>query len=114
MSATPEMHYDWGESANVKVKEVFSDDAPEPLGKHMFTIRYHDDNLHHITITSRLVTRVLYFVNKTPEEYDSKKQSAVETNACTSEQSSTRTCVKKIVDVRITLRFLGVYLRKKI
>jgi hypothetical protein len=82
------------------------------LGKHVVTISYHDANLYHNLITGRSVTGVLHMLNKTPVDWYSKKQSTVETATCGSEFSSARTCVEQILDLRITLRYLGVPRRK--
>ena len=76
-----------------KVEEVIPVDSPGPLGKHVIAISYHDANFYHNVITSRSVTGVLYFVNKTSVEWCSKRQAAVETANYGSEWSSARTCV---------------------
>ena len=41
-------------------------DAPEPLGKFVVTISYHDTNLCHNVLAGRSVTGVLHLANKTP------------------------------------------------
>ena len=51
-------------------------------------------------------------LNKTPIDWCSKKQSTVETTTCGSEHSSDRTCMEQILDLRITLRHLGLPIRK--
>ena len=63
-------------------------------------------------ITSRSVTGLLFFLNKNPVELYSKKQAKVDAATYRSEHSSSHTYVDQIVDLRITLRFLGVPLRK--
>ena len=50
-------------------------------------------------------------MNKTPIDWFSKKQSTAETSTCGSEYTSARTCVEQILDLRITLRYLGVPIR---
>ena len=112
MSSIPTTPYDWEESVYGKVKELTPHDAPTPLGKHVVTISYHDANLYHNLVTGRSVTGVLHMLNKTPVDWYSKKQSTVETATYGSEFSSARTCVEQILDLRITLRYLGVPLRK--
>ena len=77
----------------------------------MTTISYHDANLHHNVVTGRSVTGVLHFINKTPIDWYSKKQSTVETSTYGSEYVSARTCIEQILDLRITLRYLGVPIR---
>ena len=59
----------------------------------------------------RSVTGVLHFINKTPFDWRSKKQATVDTAMYGSEYSSARTCVEQILDLRITLRYLGVPIR---
>ena len=59
------------------------------------------------------MTGVLHLVNKTPIDWYSKKQAAVETAACGSEFSSAKTCAEQVIDLRNILRYLGVPIRKK-
>ena len=54
----------------------------------------------------RSVTGVLHFLNKTPVDWHSKRQSAVETDAHSSECSLALTCEEEALDLRITLRCL--------
>ena len=65
MSSIPATSYDWEESVHRKVRELLPEDAPEPKGKHVVTISYHDANLYHNVATGRSVTGVLHFLNKT-------------------------------------------------
>ena len=88
-------------------------DAPESLRKYAVTITYYDANVCHNVINGRLVNGVFRSVNKTPVEWCSKNQAKVETNAYGPEFSSPRTCVEKIVDLRINLRFLVFTLRMR-
>ena len=60
-----EMCNDWEESVRGKVEEVLPVDDPESL-KIIVNISYHDANLQFNVITSRSITVVLHFVNKTP------------------------------------------------
>jgi hypothetical protein len=107
-SSLPELYYDWSTSVYGDVKEVLPDDAPEPLGKHVTLTHYVDANLYHDVLTGRSVTGILHFVNKTPIDWYSKKQSTVETATYASEFVAARTCVEQIIDLRNTLRYLGV------
>ena len=74
---------------------------------------YVDANLMHDLITGRSVTGILHFLNKTPVDWYSKKQSTVEVATYGSEMSAMRTCVEQAVDLRNTLRYLGVPIRVK-
>jgi hypothetical protein len=56
----------------------------------------------------RSVTGILHLMNKTPIEWYSKKQATVETATYGSEFVAAR-----IIDLRNTLRFLGVPIREK-
>ena len=51
LSSIPTTPYDWEKTVCGKVKELASQDAPAPLGKHVVTISYHDTNLFHNVIT---------------------------------------------------------------
>jgi hypothetical protein len=88
-------------------------DALEPLGNHVTTTHYVDENLMQCVITGSLVTACLHMLNKTPVDWFSKKQSTVETATYRSEFVSARTCVEQIIDLRNSLRYLGVPLRSK-
>ena len=72
-----------------------------------------DANLFHDVITGRSVTAVLHLINKTPIDWYSKKQATVETATFGSEFVAARIAVDQIIDLRTTLRYLGVPVRKK-
>ena len=59
------------------------------------------------------MTGILHLVNKTPLDWYSKKQATVETATYGSEFVAARTCVEQIIDLRNTLRYLGVPIRSK-
>ena len=69
---------------------------------------FFDANLYHDLITGRVMTGVLMFVNKTPVDWYSKKQSTVATATFTSEFIAGRTMTDQVLDLRYTLRMLGV------
>ena len=102
---------DWSKSVYGKVKEQVPEDAPEPLGKYVTLTHYVDANLYHDQVTGRSVTGILHMVNGTPIEWYSKKQATVETATYGSEFVAARTCVEQIMDLRTTLRYLGVPIR---
>jgi hypothetical protein len=52
-------------------------------------------------------------INATPIEWYSKKQATVETATYGSEFVAARTCVDQIVDLRTTLRYLGIPIRDR-
>jgi hypothetical protein len=90
------------------VKELIPEDAPKPLGKRVTLTTYVDANLFHDIITGRSVTAILHLINKTPFEWFTKRQATVETATFGSEFTAARTAVDQIVDIRTSLRYLGV------
>ena len=102
--------YDW-ENIYRPVSEGLPHDAPEPLGRYVTLSHYVDANLMHCLLTGRSVTGVLHFINQTPIDWFSKKQATVETATYGSEFIAARTCVEQAIDLRNTLRYLGVPIR---
>jgi hypothetical protein len=71
-------------------------------------------NLFDDIFTGRSVTGILHLANKTPIDWYSKKQATVETVTYGSEYVAARTCcVEQVMDLRLTLRYLGVPLCSK-
>ena len=66
--------YNWTRTVYVDVKEVLPLDAPKPLGKPVVLTSHVDANLLHDMTTGRSVMAVLHWVNQTPIEWFSKKQ----------------------------------------
>jgi hypothetical protein len=64
-------------------------------------------------VTGRSVTAILHFLNQTPMDWYSKKQATVETATFGSEFIAARTTIDQIIDLRMTLRYLGVPIREK-
>ena len=112
-SAVPHNEYDWEKTVYGDVKELIPSDAPEPRGRYVLLTHYVDANLMHCLLTGRSVTGILSFINKTPFDWFSKKQSTVETATYGSEFVSARTAVERIIDVRLMMRYLGVPIRDK-
>ena len=54
---------------------------------------------------------ILHLLNRTPIDYFNKKQSTVETATCGSEFVTVRHAVEQIMDLQMTLRYLGVPIR---
>ena len=78
----------------------------------MLIITYVDANLYHDFTSGKSVTGILHLLNKTPIDAYSKKQSTVETATHSSEYVAARTAVEQIMDLRLTLRYLGVPIRR--
>ena len=64
-------------------------------------------------ITGRSVTGILHLANKTPIDWYSKKQATVETATYGSEFIAACICIDQSIDLRNTLRYLGVPVCKK-
>ena len=92
---------------------MIPNDAPTPLGNYVTLTHYVDANLMHDIATGRSVTGILHFLNKTPIEWYSKKQATVECATYGSEMLAARTCVEQIMDLRTTLRYMGIPIRAK-
>ena len=107
-SSLKDQEYDWTRSVYSGACEQIPHDIPEPLGKHVHTTHYVDANLHHDLATGKAVTAVLHFLNQTPIDAHTKRQSTVETATYGSEFVAARTAVDQIIDIRTTLRYLGV------
>ena len=110
-SGIPTVTYDWATSVYGEVEELVPSDAPVPKGRYVTLTHYVDANLYHDCLTGRSVTGILHFVNATPIDWFSKRQSTVETATYGSEFVAARTCVEQVMDLRSTLRYLGVPIR---
>ena len=67
----------------------------------------------HNLVTGQSMTGILHLMNKMPIDWYSKKQATVEVATYGSELVAMRTCVEQVIDLRTTLRYLGVPLRKQ-
>ena len=100
--------YDWFHTCYRGAKEEIPSDAPPPLGKRVKPSTFVDANLMHDLISGRSVTGCVHMLNKTVIDTYSKLQSTVETATFGSEYVATRTATEQIMDLRNTLRYLGV------
>ena len=89
-------------------KEDIPEDKPEPKGKLVRTSTFVDANLMHDLITGRSATGIIHLLNKTPISWFSKRQNTCETATYGSEFVAARIGVDQIIDLRYTLRMLGV------
>lgn len=105
--------FDWATSVYGEIHEDIPESVPEPLGNFVTMTHYVDANLYHDMLTGRSVTGILHLLNATPVDWYSKKQATVETATYGSEFVAARTCVEQIMDLRNTLRYLGVRIRGK-
>ena len=65
-SSLNDQEYDWTRSVYSGACEQIPHDIPKPLGEHGQTTHYVDANLHHDHATGKAVTAVLHFLNQTP------------------------------------------------
>ena len=112
-SSLKDQEYDWTRTVYSGACEQIPHDIPKPLGKHVQTTHYVDANLHHDLATGKAVTAALHFLNQTPIDAYTKRQSTVETATYGSEFVAARTAVDQIIDIHTTLRYLGVPIRDK-
>ena len=107
-SAIPVKMYDWEYTCYADAEEEIPLDSPKPKGKPVTMTSFFDANLYHDLISGKAVTGILHMFNQTPIDWYSKLQSTVETATFGSEYVAARTCVEQIIDLRLTLRYLGV------
>ena len=107
-SDIPVKEYDWFYTCYSGSKEEIPKDCPPPRGKSVKSTSFFDANLYHDLISGKSVTGVLHMLNQTPVDWFSKLQSTVETATFGSEYVAARTCTEQIIDLRLTLRYLGV------
>ena len=72
-----------------------------------------DANLNHCLATGRSLTGCLHFVNHTLIDSYSKRQATVKTGTYGSEFVASKTSTEQIIDLRHTLRYLGVPMKTK-
>ena len=107
-SELPDTTYDWMHTVYGDVRENIPTDIPEPAGNNIILTTYVDANLYHDYITGRSVTGIIHIVNQTPIDWYSKRQATVETATYGSEFVAARIATDQIIDLRTTLRYLGV------
>ena len=112
-SYLPDQNFGWPHTVYGHVQEIIPDDIPDPLGKPVITTTTVDTNLKHCLATGRSVTGCLHFVNHTPIDSYSKRQATVETATYGSESVESKTATEQIIDLRHTLRYLGVPIKTK-
>jgi hypothetical protein len=81
---------------------------PAPRGNLVRTTTFEDANLMH-----DLTTGILHLVNQTPVAWFSKRQKTVETATYGSEFVAAKIATEQIMDLRYTLRMMGVPLDGK-
>ena len=69
---------------------------------------YVDANLLHCRATGRSASGIIHIINSTIIDWFSKKQATVESATYGSEFMAARQAVQQIIDLRLTLRYMGV------
>ena len=112
-SYLPNMKYDWSYTVYGNVQEIILNNCPKPLGKSVTTTTTLDANLIHCLATGASLTACLHFCNQTPTDWYSKKQATVEMATYGSEFVAAKTATEQTMDLRYTLRYLGVPIKSK-
>ena len=107
------MKHDWSYTVSGNVQEIIPNNCPKPLGKSVTTTTTLDANLLHCLATGASLTACLHFCNQTPTDWYSKKQATVETATYGSKFVAAKTATEQIMDLRYTLRYLGVPIKSK-
>ena len=97
----------WMKSVYGKIFEITPTDAPEPLGRLIILTHYINAILHHDWLTGMSVIGTPQLLNKTPIEWFSIRQSAVDIATYCSEFVAAGTCVEQMIDLRTTLQYIG-------
>ena len=100
--------HNWMHSVYGTTTEEIPHYAPKPKGKIGQTTTFVDANLMHEQITGRSATGCLHLLNQTPLGRFSKRQGQVEMATYGSEFVAANTAVEQIIDLRFTLRMLGI------
>ena len=112
-SAYPDQVFDWSYSVYGDIEELKPHDMPEPMGNPVVLSTYVDANLYHDLVTGKALTVVLHLINQTPFDWFCKRQPNVEAATFGSEFTAAKTAVEQIIDIRTTLRYLGVPIQGK-
>jgi hypothetical protein len=102
------VQYDWINSTYGPTKEELPPNMPTPRGKPFRITTYEDANLVHCLVTGRSLSGIIHMVNQTPIQWFCKKQNVVETATYGSEFMAARQATEQIMDLRYTLRMMGI------
>jgi hypothetical protein len=100
--------YDWDMTVYSGVHEDIPDDIPLPKGKPIVMSTYVDANLLFCRATGRSASGILHLINMTPVDWFCKKQNTVEAATYGSEFMAARIATHQVIDLRLTLRYMGV------
>ena len=105
---SPPVQYSWINSVYGPNTEELPPNMPTPRGKVCRTTTYEDANLMFCMVTGRSMTGAIHMVNQTPVQAFCKKQNVVETATYGSEFMAARQATEQIMDLRYTLRMMGI------
>ena len=77
----------------------------------MITTTFLDAKLWHDSITGRSVTSTLHFIDTTPTDWYSRRQTTVEIATYGSEFVAAKPATEQIIELMQTLRYLGVTIK---
>ena len=103
-----DVEYGWEKTIYGKVTEVIPPNTPKPLRKSIKMITYVDTNLMHGLVMGKSVTGISHLLNQTPVEWFTRRQPTVKTATYGADFMVARTATKQILEMRTTLRYLGV------
>jgi hypothetical protein len=109
-SRTTPLIYNWIISVYGPNEEELPDSMPTPRGKPFRTTKYEDASRMHCLATGRLMSIIIHLVNQTPVQWVCRKQNVVETATYGSELMSARQATEQVMDLRYTLRMMGISL----
>jgi hypothetical protein len=89
-------------------KEVIPSNMPHPRGKPVQEIIFVDSDHAGDLVTRRSRTGILYYLNRSPIIWYTKKQNSVETSTFGSEFMALKTAVEMIKGMRYKLRMMGI------
>ena len=107
------MKHDWPYTGYGNTQKIIPNNCPKPLGKSVTSTITLGANLHHCLATGASLTAYIHFCSQTPTDWYSKKQATVETATYGSEFVASKTSTEQIMDLRYTLRYLGVPIKSK-
>ena len=111
--AIKDNEFNWAKSVYGDMSEVVPTNASEPLSKYVTLTHNIDANLYHDMLTGCSITGILHFLKKMPIDWYSKKQATVKTVIYGSKYIAARVCIDHIVDLRLTLCYLGIPIWEK-
>jgi hypothetical protein len=100
--------YNWTDSFYRDAAEPIPLNAPPPLGKEVSTHCFVDADLAANTVTRRSQMGIMFFVNRAPIIWLSKRTNTVESSTFGSEIMAMRAAVDLIESLRYKLRMFGI------